>query len=396
MNNKKLDLPLGFRYAATAAGIKASGKLDLAVIVSDTPAASAGVFTRNRIVAAPVLVTEPECRSGQCQAILVNSGNANACTGDQGVDDALECRKMAASALGVEPELVAVSSTGIIGVPLPMDCFHRHIAPLIQGLSAEDPMPVAEAIRTTDAFTKVSSREVMTTEGPIRILGIAKGAGMIHPNMGTMLAFILTDAAIPADRLQRLVQEETDRSFNAITVDGDTSTNDMVLMLANGATGIDPPLAERPVVAAAVREILTELAKMIVRDGEGATKLVTVKVEGARTPEGAAMAARAIATSNLVKTAFFGQDPNWGRIIAALGYSGAEVEQSEVDIFFDDVQIVQSGLGLGADVARQAATVLQQPEFTVRVTLNRGEESAFYYTSDLTYDYVRINAEYHT
>lgn len=391
-------VPKGYRFAATRAGIKASGKPDLALIVSEQTAQAAGVYTRNRIEAAPVTLTRDTLADGTCQAILMNAGNANACTGKAGMDDAVFCQRVASEALGLSPDQIAVNSTGIIGVPLPIGCFEKGIPQLIPGLKNGTPLDVATAIMTTDSFKKVASREVDLGEESVRVLGIAKGAGMIHPNMGTMLAFILTDATIPSAELQPLLKAEVDRSFNAISVDGDTSTNDTVLLLANGDSGV--PLSQKSShwesFQKALSEVLSELALMIVRDGEGATKVATVEVEGAASDEDATRIACSIATSSLVKTAFFGQDPNWGRIIAAVGYSGAEVVEERVDIFFDEVRMVHQGLGEGADVEKEAAKVLRKEAFTVRINLNLGQGKARYYTSDLTYDYVKINAEYHT
>jgi glutamate N-acetyltransferase / amino-acid N-acetyltransferase len=385
----------GFKFAARAAGIKKSGKADMALIWSEVPARCAGVFTTNKVTAAPVVVTAPRVQRGLCQAILVNSGNANACTGEAGLRDALRCGALAAQALGIAEEGVAVSSTGVIGVPLPMDKFEGHVAALARELAADGFISAAEAIMTTDAFVKVSA-----AEGPgYRVLGMAKGAGMIHPDMATMLAFVCTDAAVEADFLREVLRKGTDRSFNSITVDGDTSTNDMVLLLANGMAGgkeIHGGTPEGETFALLLEEVLLDLAKMIVRDGEGATKVVQICVRGALSDADARVAARSIATSSLVKTAFFGEDANWGRIIAAAGYSGAEIDPNRVEIFFDEVPVVRQGISTGKELEDQATAVLKTAEFTVLVDLHLGHGQAFYYTSDLTYDYVRINGAYRT
>jgi glutamate N-acetyltransferase/amino-acid N-acetyltransferase len=385
----------GFKFAARSAGIKKSGKPDMALIYSEVPARCAGVFTTNKVVAAPVVVSAPRIRQGLCQAVVVNSGNANACTGEQGLKDALRTGELAARALGVSEDLVAVSSTGVIGVSLPMEKFERHVPLLAADLQADRAAAVAEAIMTTDAFAKVSVSE----DASYTVLGMAKGAGMIHPDMATMLAFILTDARVEPGFLTETLKRGADRSFNSITVDGDTSTNDMVLIMANGLAGneeIQGGTGAGDDFCRRLDEVLLDLAKMIVRDGEGATKVVQVRVRGAADDGEARLAARSIATSSLVKTAFFGEDANWGRIIAAAGYSGAQVDPDRVEIFFDEVPMVQDGLGMGKETEDRATEVLKKPEFTVTVDLHLGEGEAFYYTSDLTYDYVKCNAAYRT
>lgn len=394
-----LAIPKGFKAAACSAGIKKSGKLDLALICADKPAECAGVFTTNKVVAAPVKVTESRVRQGLCQAILVNSGNANACTGEQGMRDARRCGDLVAESLDMPPQLVAVSSTGVIGAALPMHCFEEHVPLLCRALGNDQFEGVARAMMTTDAFPKMSGRSIVVHGQEVRLLGLAKGAGMIHPDMATMLAFVMTDAVLADGLLEQALRRSVDHSFNRITVDRDTSTNDMVLLLASGDAG------NRELVAAsaeleqfnfALGEVLLDLAKMIARDGEGATKLVRIQVNGAANDADALLAARSVATSALVKTAFFGEDANWGRIIAAVGYSGAAVDPDLVQIQFDDVAMVAKGVGLGAEQEAKASQVLKKPEFTVTINLALGEGSAYYYTSDLTYDYVRINAAYRT
>jgi glutamate N-acetyltransferase/amino-acid N-acetyltransferase len=389
----------GFKFSARSAGIKKSGKPDMAMIYSEVPACCAGVFTTNKVVAAPVVVSAPRIRHGSCQAVVVNSGNANACTGEQGLRDALRTGELAAHALGVSEDLVAVSSTGVIGVNLPMEKFERHVPLLAADLQADRAAAVAEAIMTTDAFSKVSVAEGRVGDVSYRVLGLAKGAGMIHPDMATMLAFILTDARVEPGFLAETLRRGADRSFNSITVDGDTSTNDMVLVLANGLADneeIRGGTAAGDDFSRSLEGVLLDLAKMIVRDGEGATKVVHVLVRGAASDSEGRLAARSIATSSLVKTAFFGEDANWGRIIAAVGYSGAQVDPDRIEIFFDDVLVVQGGLGTGKETEARATEVLKKPEFAVTVDLHLGEGEAFYYTSDLTYDYVKCNAAYRT
>lgn len=389
----------GFKFAARSAGIKKSGRLDLALIYSEVPARCAGVFTTNKVVAAPVVVSQPRIGKGLCQAVLVNSGNANACTGEQGLRDALLCGKLAARSLGLPEDLVAVASTGVIGVPLPVAKFEQHIPLLVPELDAGSAAQVAEAIRTTDAFVKVSSRQGSSGGQSYHLVGLAKGAGMIHPNMATMLAYVMTDAQVEPAFLDQALRAAVADSFNVITVDGDTSTNDMVLILSNGQSGSSELHADSEdgkSFAALLKEMLIDLAKMIVRDGEGATKVVEICVQGATDGEAAVQVARSVATSNLVKTAFFGEDANWGRIIAAVGYSGIAVDPNRIDIFFDEVPVVKNGIGTGKDLEAQATRVLKKPEFRVLIHLHGGSGEGRYYTSDLNYDYIKINADYRT
>ncbi len=314
--------------------------------------------------------------------------------------DALRCGELTARALGIAEDLVAVSSTGVIGHPLPMEKFEQHVPQLPSELDSGGADKVAEAIRTTDAFPKSAARCGQAGGQSYQVVGLAKGAGMIHPDMATMLAFILTDADVAPPVLQEAFEQGVARSFNAITVDGDTSTNDMVLVLANGLAKNPQIVAGTPeatAFAALVEETMHDLAKMIVRDGEGATKLVEIRVRGALDDDHARIAARSVATSHLVKTAFFGQDANWGRIIAAVGYSGADVDPDRIDIFFGQIPVVRGGLGTGKELeSRATEEVLKLPEFTVTVDLHLGAGESVYYTSDLTYDYVKINADYRT
>ncbi len=399
MTESAFAIPKGFKAAAYSSGIKKSGKLDLALICADKPVECAGVFTTNKVVAAPVKITESRVRQGLCQAILINSGNANACTGASGLQDARRCGDLVAESLDIAPEMVAVSSTGVIGVPLPMYCFEEHVPNLCRMLSHDQFDGVARAMMTTDAFPKMCSRTIQVDGQEVRLLGLAKGAGMIHPDMATMLAYVVTDAVLADGLLEESLRQAVNGSFNRITVDRDTSTNDTVLLLASGDAenlemARDSSALEQ--FNDALNEIMLELAKMIVRDGEGATKLVRVQINGAANDADALIAARSIATSQLVKTAFFGEDANWGRIIAAVGYSGADVDPDQVSILFDDVAMVAKGLGLGPEQEAKASEILKKPEFTVTVELALGEGQAYYYTSDLTYDYVKINADYRT
>ena len=389
----------GFRFSAVDAAIKKPGRLDLALIVSDRPAAVAALFTTNKVKAAPVLLDEERVKKGSVRAVVVNSGNANACTGEQGMTDAIETARLVASGLKVEETDLLVASTGVIGQPLPMDRISAAIPRLTATTGEATLDDVAAAIMTTDTFKKIEWRSGEAGGVPYTIAGVAKGAGMIRPDMATMLAFIVTDAAIDHQLLKDLFTRANEKSFNSITVDGDMSTNDSAIILANGAAGnpvIRQGTAEEATFAALLDDLLLSLAKLIVKDGEGATKFVTITVKGAVSDLEAKTAAMAVANSSLVKTAFFGQDANWGRIFAAVGYSGAQVEQFKTELFFDDVQMVRNGLFVGGDAEARGTDVLKRSEFTVLVDLNLGEGSATVYTSDLSYDYVKINADYRT
>jgi glutamate N-acetyltransferase/amino-acid N-acetyltransferase len=389
----------GFKFAAVEAAIKKPGRLDLALILSETPAAVAAVFTTNKVKAAPVLIDEERVAAGNCRAVVVNSGNANACTGAQGMADALATARQVAGQLGVAEDSVLVASTGVIGVPLPMERLAGAIPMLAGNAGTGTLADVAAAIMTTDTFPKLESREGHAGGVSYTIAGVAKGAGMIMPNMATMLAFLVTDAAVEPDFLRRAFRAGVERSFNAITVDGDTSTNDTALIMANGAA--ENPLMtdgsrEAAEFAALLDDILLSLAKQIVRDGEGATKFVEIRIRGAVTDADAKRAAMAVANSSLVKTAFFGQDANWGRIFAAVGYSGAELDQSRAELFFDDVRMVKDGVFAGSDAEARGTEVLRKKEFSVTVDLHLADGEAVVYTSDLSYDYVKINADSRT
>lgn len=389
----------GFRFSAVEAAIKKPGRLDLALIFSDYPAQVAAVYTTNKVQAAPVLISRERSKNGSCRALLVNSGNANACTGEQGMADALECGRRTAEALGLSDEELLIASTGVIGQPLPMERFRKGIQPLVDGLDHGTLDDVARAIMTTDTFEKIERRSGEAGGKPYSIWGIAKGAGMIHPNMATMLSFLVTDAEVDGAFLTSAFTAAVDGSFNAITVDNDTSTNDTAVIFANGAAqnpAIKEGTPEGTAFAALLHDVLLSLAKLIVKDGEGATKFVEIRVKGAANQADAKKAALAVANSMLVKTAFFGQDANWGRIIAAVGYSGAEVQQEKVEIRFDDVVMATGGVFAGGDAEAAGTRVLQQKEFRVTIDLKLGAGEAAVYTSDLSYDYVRINADYRT
>ncbi|GFO66856.1 arginine biosynthesis bifunctional protein ArgJ [Geomonas limicola] len=389
----------GFRFAAVEAAIKKPGRRDLALLFSDQPAHVAAVFTTNKVQAAPVIISRERAKNGIARAVLVNSGNANACTGEQGMRDALSCGRRTAEALGLPDEELLIASTGVIGQPLPMERFKAGIQPLVDALDHGSLEDVAAAIMTTDTFAKLERRTGQAGGVSYQIEGVAKGAGMIQPNMATMLSFLVTDAAVEPALLRKAFGEAVEASFNSITVDGDMSTNDTALIIANGAAG-NPVIKEGTPEAAEFLTLLNEvtlsLAKLIVKDGEGATKFVTVKVRGAHSVPDAKKAALAIANSLLVKTAFFGQDANWGRIIAAVGYAGVQVDQDRVEIRFDDVVMAKNGIFVGGSAEADGTEVLKRPDFTVAVDLHLGSAEAAVYTSDLSYDYVRINADYRT
>lgn len=387
----------GFKAAAVKAGIRGKDRLDLSLLVCDGLATAAGIFTTNLVKAAPVLLDMERLASGRARAILINASIANACTGAAGLAKARRCAELAAAELGCGPEEVLVASTGVIGEQLELACFEKNMAPLVKNLRPEGFVEVSRAIMTTDTVPKTAVREVVLDGTPVRLLGMAKGAGMIKPNMATMLGFVLTDAAAPAELLREMLAEAGSRSFNRITIDGDTSTNDSLIILASGAAGNQPLAAGSPAAAkfrAALNDLVLDLALQIVRDGEGATKLITIRVKGAASEAEARLAAETVAESKLVKTAFFGEDANWGRIIAALGRSGADFDQLKVDIAFDGVVMVREGLGQGRGVEAEATKVLKQREFTLNIDLHRGPAAWEVYTCDLSIDYVKINADY--
>ncbi|MEE4314740.1 MAG: bifunctional glutamate N-acetyltransferase/amino-acid acetyltransferase ArgJ [Desulfofustis sp.] len=390
----------GFSFSAVAAGIKYPDRLDLGLIYSDEPAVTAGVFTTNQVKAAPVLIDIDRLRQGRSQAILVNSGCANACTGRNGMNDALTSGRLAAEELGIGEEMVLLSSTGVIGMPLNLEAFQAHMKPLVNGLAPDIFEHVARAIMTTDTVAKTAYRSEVIGGKEVGFMGMAKGAGMIMPNMATMLCFIVTDARISYFELNQALKAGVAESFNRITIDGDTSTNDMVLVMANGAAGNDwiddVSRDDYTVFENVIDSMLKELAMKVVRDGEGATKCVTIRVCGAKENGEAEIIARTIATSSLVKTAFFGEDANWGRIIAAMGRSGVRFNPEHVDIAFGDVLLVRNGVGLGPDVEQAATEVLRGDTFTVCIDLKDGNGCEEVITCDFSIDYVKINADYRT
>ena len=387
----------GFKASAVAAGLKKDKGLDLALIFSEKEAVAAGVFTKNRVKAAPVILSQEHVQDGKIRAVIANSGNANACTGREGLYNARLTADSVANELDIRPDEVVVASTGVIGAPLKMEMITIAIPHLVEKLSPEGISRAAEAIMTTDSFPKISRFEGMAGGKTYGILGIAKGAGMIMPDMATMLCFILSDIEMNAEELRRSLLWSVDTTFNRITVDGDTSTNDMVLVLANGMAG-NGSLSEVDYKGfqEGLRGVMSDLATMMVKDGEGATKVVYITVKGAVTDLDALKAARTIANSSLVKTAFYGQDPNWGRIMAALGRSGISMKEEDVHIWIDDVKIVEAGLGGGLDAEKQAAEIMKKKEFNITVDLQQGNYEDRMTTCDLTHDYVSINADYRT
>lgn len=388
----------GFKATGIFCGIKKGEKKDLALIYSTEPAIAAGLFTTNKVFSPSVQLCRENILAPVVRAIVINSGNANACIGSQGYLDAKKIVQLTADELKISPETTLIASTGVIGEPLPMNKIEKGIPNLIKRLhenAGND--DAAEAILTTDTFIKTIAVEIEINKIKIRLGGIAKGSGMIHPNMATMLAFITTDAVIEKSALQKYLKESTDKSFNMITVDGDTSTNDTVIILANGLAKNKTISYKNPsskVFFDALHFVTSKLARMIIKDGEGATKLIEVCIKGARTHHEAQVVAFAIARSSLVKTAFFGEDANWGRIIAAAGNAGVSFNPDKLDLFFGQKQVVKNGLYCGADQEEEIDEVIKQREIVLTIDLNSGSEEASVLTSDLTYDYVKINAEY--
>jgi glutamate N-acetyltransferase/amino-acid N-acetyltransferase len=387
----------GFLFSGISAGIKKDGKRDLGLIYSEVPAQVAGLFTTNKVKAAPVQLGMKRIKRGLCQAVVINSGNANACTGSRGLEDSKRTSAWVAKGLGTEERLIIPSSTGVIGTPLPMEKIEEGISRLIDALSPDGWMDTVKAIMTTDTFPKVEMINCRIRGKRVKICGMVKGAGMIRPNMATMLSFIVTDANIKAPLLQQILDEVAELSYNRITIDGETSTNDTVLLLANGKSG-HPPISRMDRDGALfylrLLEVCQNLAKSVVRDGEGATKFVEILVKGARNREDAKQAAYGIAHSPLVKTAFFGMDANWGRILCAIGHSGVRIDPNRIDVFFDRMPIVQNGMGVGGQLEEKAAEVIKNKSFKVTINLHQGKGQFSVFTTDLSIDYVKINASY--
>ncbi|MDI3533659.1 MAG: glutamate N-acetyltransferase / amino-acid N-acetyltransferase [Thermosediminibacterales bacterium] len=389
--------PKGFKASGVLCGIKKS-KRDLAVIFSETPANSAAVFTQNKFAAAPLVVSKENLKNGIAQAVVVNSGNANACTGTQGISNAKRMAELTAKLLRINSSDVLVASTGVIGVQLPMNKIEKGIKEAVKNLKTDGGKEAACAIMTTDTFQKTVAVKTEIGGAEITIGGIAKGSGMIHPNMATMLGFITTDVKITTSLLKKALKESVEKSFNMITVDGDTSTNDMVAVLANGLANnnvIETEGEDFEKFKSALDEVTVTLAKAIVRDGEGATKFIEVEVKGAETFEDAKTVAMAVANSNLVKTAFFGEDANWGRIVCAAGYSGANVVPEKLDLFVKDFKLVENGTPTDYS-EEEVSEYLKNKELKITIDLGLGNQKATAWTCDLSYDYVKINGSYRT
>ena len=393
----------GIKAAGISAQLKKSGKKDLALIYSEKKAVSAAVFTKNLVKAAPIILNMENIKNGNTQAIIVNSGNANSCTGETGLENAKKMTEFAANELGLKKEEILVQSTGIIGVQLDMKKIETGISKICKEISENGGNDAATAIMTTDTFTKQICAEIEINGKTVTIAGMAKGSGMIHPNMATMLAFTVTDVNIEKSLLQKIFSEIIDSTFNMISVDGDTSTNDMACVLANGLAGNEKIVDENTDGCIEFKEALhkvnEELAKLIAKDGEGATKLIQVTTNGAETLKDAKKVSKSVITSSLFKAAAFGGDPNWGRILCAVGYSEANLKTDKVNIFLkagnDMVQVAKNGMAQDFDVP-MAEKILKAETVEIIIELNDGEFEATAWGCDLSYDYVKINAEYHT
>ncbi len=394
----------GFRFAATSANIKKNGAPDLALAVADAPATAAAVFTRNIVRAAPVEIAAERVKSGLVRAVLVNSGNANACTGQPGVEATLRSTRAIAEALGIPESQIFPASTGVIGQVLPAERIEEHAPELCAALVPENSEAFANAIRTTDRWSKMARASVETAWGPASLLGIGKGAGMIHPNLGelgqrvssgpphaTMLAFLFTDAKVEQAALQQALNRAVDLTFNACSVDGDTSTNDTVLALASGASGHQ---ASAEQMEAALIEVCRELARSMVLDGEGAEHAVDIVVRGLQSEDDARKVARTVATSMLVKTALFGKDANWGRLLAAAGRAEVPFDPAQASVYIGDELIVHKGLPVGAEAEAHAAVIMQEKHYTIELVLGEGEGRFSYLTCDIGHGYVDVNAGY--
>lgn len=396
LDTKNFSVP-GYKAWGIHCGIKKTDKKDLAIIYSEREASVAGVFTKNRVKAACVQLDMARVKSGKGQAIIANSGCANACTGKRGFADARATAEHLAGEFGIKPDTVLVASTGVIGEFLPMPKIATGITTASGLLSATGWEQAAEAIMTTDMYPKLAIVQEEIGGKTITVGGMAKGSGMIHPDMATMLCFVVTDVALSAPLLKKALLASTDRSFNNITVDGDTSTNDMTLCMANGAAGnkkIATGSKDFKKFQACLDTIMQSLAKQVVRDGEGATKFVEIEVRNAKSPVEAKRAAMTVAKSSLVKTAIFGEDANWGRIMAALGYAGVDLDEGRTDIYIGKIKLVEKGLGQGKAAERDATLGLKQRDVQIIIDLHKGKGNAIVWTCDMSYEYVKINAAY--
>ena len=396
--NAGVTFPKGFKAAGVKAGIKKSGNLDLAMIYTEKEASIAGVFTQNAVAAAPVVVSRAHVATGSAHAVVANAGCANACTGETGLANANKMAELAAKELGCDASDVLVGSTGIIGVNLPMDKVEAGIKAAAAELSDKGSQNAGNAIITTDTYSKACSCEVMLGGKAVRFGAIAKGSGMIQPNMATMLCYITTDAKIASPLLQKALSSIVEVSFNMISVDGDMSTNDTVLVLANGqseAAEILEDTNEYEIFYHTLEKICQELSKRIAADGEGATKFLTINVTGTKSFADAKTIAMSVVKSPLVKTAFFGQDPNWGRVICAVGYAGVPMVPEKTVIKFGDVTVYANGLGAEYD-EEKLAKVMAEHDIVINIDMGLGQESATVWSCDFSYEYVKINGEYHT
>ena len=392
-----MKLPLGFRYASTYAGIRKQRRDDVALIAADHPASATAVFTTNRVKAAPVLVSMAHLKAsrGKARAIVANAGNAN-CATRTGKSVALTTCRAAAQLLGCSPSQVLPASTGVIGVELDVTLLLKSMPRLVNGLSPDRFDDAARAIMTTDLASKTAFAEVRLKGGRARIAGMTKGSGMIHPRMATTLGFVMTDAGVPASALKSMLRQAAERTYNRLSVDGDTSTNDTVALLASGASGVEVDSGRRAAFQAALEEVLGSLAQQIARDGEGASKFVTIVVDGAPTDQDAARIARSIANSPLVKTAIAGSDPNWGRILSAAGNAGVNLDPARCDIRLQGVLVCRGGLAAGFDEAALKRK-LDEKECMIRFSIRgQGRGQARFWTCDFTEGYIRINASYRT
>jgi glutamate N-acetyltransferase/amino-acid N-acetyltransferase len=388
--------PKGFKAAGIHVGVKpGSTKKDLALVYSEAPASAAAVYTSTRVQAAPIQVDREHLQDGKARAVVLNSGNANACTGAQGLENARRMCRQTAAALKLHGDEVLVCSTGVIGVQLPIEAIEKGIPAAAAALAAQGGADAAQAIMTTDTVPKTHAVELASG---LRVGGMAKGAGMIAPNMATMLAVVASDAAVAPSLLREMLGQATRRSFNCVTVDGDMSTNDTLIVLANGAAGaplIDKAGAAADEFYAGLEEVCRQLARQIARDGEGATKLVAIRVANAQSEEEARKVGLSVANSSLVKTAIFGCDPNWGRILCAVGYSGAEIDPAKVEVSLCGTPIYGGGSGRDFDKEKLIAA-MREKDIPIHIDLRRGAATAEIYTCDLSYEYVRVNAEYTT
>lgn len=393
-----VTFPKGFTAAGVKAGIKKSGNLDVAVIYTEKEAAVAGTFTLNKVAAAPVFVSKAVVKTGTAHAIVANAGCANACTGEQGDKDAKETQACAAKALGVQPDDVIVASTGVIGVNLPMEKLKAGVEAAVKNLSTTGSVDAGNAIITTDTHSKACALEVNIGGVPVRFGAIAKGSGMIQPNMATMLTFITTDVAIDQPLLQKALSHVVEKTFNMISIDGDMSTNDMAIVLANGEADNPKITTENDdykAVEEALHKICRGLAEHIASDGEGATKFLTINVTGTKSFADAKQIGMTVANSPLVKTAFFGEDPNWGRVICAVGYAGIPMDPNKTVVKFGTIPVYAKGVGAAYDEAA-LRSVMAAHDIVIDIDMGEGDASATVWTCDFSYEYVKINGEYHT